>query len=78
MATQITKYLDSAGKEWPTAVEADASDAKIANQAAVEKFVGENYSQTTTNGRKSPAARAAANAIYKWLGSQNAAFSLEA
>lgn len=78
MATQITKYLDSAGKEWQTAVEADASDAKIANQAAVEKFVGENYSQTTTNGRKSPAARAAANAIYKWLGSQNAAFSLEA
>jgi hypothetical protein len=78
MATEITKYLDSAGKEWPTAVEADASDAKIANQAAVEKFIGENYSQTTTNGRKSPAARVAANAIYKWLGSQNAAFSLEA
>lgn len=78
MATEITKYLDSAGKEWTTAVEADASDAKIANQAAVEKFVSDNYSQTTTNGRKSPAARAAANAIYKWLGSQNAAFSLEA
>ena len=78
MATEITKYLDSAGKEWKTAVEADASDAKRANQAVVEKFVSENYTQTTSNGRKSPAAKAAANAIYKFLGTHNAAFSLEA
>ena len=78
MATEITKYLDSAGKEFATAAEANASDAKAANQAAVEKFVGENYKSTTTNGHKSPAAKAAANAIYKWLGSQNAAFTLEA
>ena len=78
MATEITKYLDSAGKEWNTAVDADASTAKLANKEAVEKFVGENYSQTTTNGRKSPAARAAANAIYKWLGSQGSAVTLEA
>ena len=71
MATEITKYLDSAGKEWSSAVEADASDAKIANQAAVEAFVKENYSKATANGRKSPAARAAANAIYRWIGSNS-------
>jgi hypothetical protein len=76
MATEITKYLDSAGKEWPTAVEADASDAKLANQTAVEAFIQENYGKTTSNGRKSPAARAAANAIYKWIGSQGGTVEL--
>ena len=78
MATEITKYLDSAGKEFTTAAEANASDAKRANQEAVEKFVSATYTQTTTNGRKSPAARAAANAIYKWIGSQGSAVTLEA
>ena len=78
MATEITKYLDSAGKACDTAVEADASTAKLANKEAVEKFVSDNYEQTTSNGRKSPAAKAAANAIYKWLGSQNASVTLEA
>ncbi len=76
MATEITKYLDSAGKEFPTAVEADASDAKIANQTAVEGFIKLNYGKATANGRKSPAARAAANAIYKWLGSQSGTVEL--
>lgn len=78
MATEITKYLDSAGKEWSSAVEADASDAKIANQAAVEEFVQSNYGKVTANGRKSPAARAAANAIYRWLGSQAGTVELTA
>ncbi len=78
MATQITKYLDSAGKEFPTAVEADASDAQIANRTAVEEFVQSNYGKATANGRKSPAARAAANAIYKWLGSQTGTVELTA
>lgn len=70
MAIEIIKYLDSAGKDWPTAIEADASDAKIANRAAVEAFVQANYGKATANGRKSPAAGAAANVIYKWLGSR--------
>ena len=69
MATEITKYLDSAGKEHATEAEANAADAKLANQAAVEQFIGKHYKLTASNGRKSPAACAAANAIYAWLGS---------
>ncbi len=78
MATEITKYLNSAGKEFNSRAEADASDAEIRNKEQVEAFVSEHYSGVTSNGRKSPAAKAAANAIYKWLGSQNAAVTVEA
>ena len=78
MATEITKYLNSAGKEFNSRAEADASDAEIRNKEQVEAFVSEYYSGVTSNGRKSPAAKAAANAIYKWLGSQNAPVTVEA
>lgn len=78
MATEITKYVDNAGKEHNTKAEADAADAKLANQAAVEQFVSTRYKLTSSNGRKSPAACAAANAIYAWLGSQGASVTLEA
>ena len=33
MATEITKYIDNAGKEHNTKAEVDAADAKLANQA---------------------------------------------
>ena len=78
MATEITKYLNSAGKEFNSRAEADASDAEIHNKEKVEAFVSEHYSGVTSNGRKSPAAKAAANAIYKWIGSQNASVTIEA
>lgn len=78
MATEIIKYLDSAGKAWDTAIDADTSTAKLTNKEAVEKFISENYAKATSNGRKSPAAKAAANAIYKWLGNQNVVVTLEA
>lgn len=78
MATPITKYLDKAGKAFDTEVEANASDAKAANQAAVDAFVATHYTSKSETGRKSPAATAARNAIYKWLGSQNSTVTLEA
>lgn len=78
MATPVTKYLDKNGKEFDTEAEANASDAKIANQAAVEAFIAKHYQSQSETGRKSPAATAARNAIYKWLGSQNSSVTLEA
>lgn len=78
MTTEITKYLDSTGKEHATEADANTADAKLANQAAVEQFIATRYKLTSSNGRKSPAACAAANAIYAWLGSQGASVTLEA
>ena len=78
MATEITKYLNSEGKEFNSRAEADASDAEIHNKEKLEAFFSGHYSGVTSNGRKSPAAKAAANAIYKWIGSQNASVTIEA
>lgn len=78
MATPITKYLDKNGKEFDTEVEANASDAQIANQVAVDAFVAEHYKSKSDTGRRNPAAMAARNAIYKWLGTQNSTVTLEA
>ena len=58
--TAIDRYLAHIAEI--NATGGDASDAQIANRTAVEAFVKENYSKATANGRKSPAARAAANA----------------
>ena len=44
MATEITKYLNSEGKEFNSRAEADASDAEIHNKEKVEAFVSEHYS----------------------------------
>lgn len=43
MATQITKFADNAGKLFDTEAEADASNAKAANQAVVEEFVNTHF-----------------------------------
>ena len=70
MATAVTKYLDKAGKAFDTEADANASDAKIANAEKVAEFIAMHYNKPTSNGRKSPAAKAAENAIFKWLGNQ--------
>ena len=70
MATQVTKFLDKNGKAFDTEADANASDARIDNAAKVAEFIATHYSKLTVNGRKSPAAKAAENAIFKWLGNQ--------
>ena len=44
----------------------------------VEAFVSEHYSGVTSNGRKIPGCKAAANAIYKWIWKSNASVTIEA
>lgn len=79
MAEQVTRFLDTAGKEWPTEVEADASSAQIANKEAVETFVKQHFPTKPNSRRTNPHASTACKAIYLWLGhSSGREFSLTA
>jgi len=70
MATQVTRYLDNAGKEWASEVEADASNAKIANQEVVNAFVKVHFPAKANSRRGNPHASTASKAIFLWMGSQ--------
>ena len=71
MATQKIKFLDQAGKEFDTAEEADASDARLANEAAVSELVQKHFPSKPGSERSNPHARTAARAIYLWIARSN-------
>lgn len=66
MATTKTKFVDSAGNEFDTEAEADASSAVISNQELVNEFIAAHFNRQTVNGRRSPAATAARNVLNSW------------
>ena len=67
MANQVTKYLDDAGNEFDTEIEADASSAEIKNRTIVESFVAKHFPAKVESKRGNPHAGTAARAIYLWL-----------
>lgn len=78
MAKAIQKFLDSNGKEFNTELEADASDAKIANGAAVEAFVTANFPIKDGAKRGNPHRGTAVKAILMWIAKGNHVFTVEA
>lgn len=68
MATSIIKFLDSTGKEFATEAEANAADARRANQVEVETFVAANFPAKDGAKRANPHASTALKAIYSWIG----------
>lgn len=68
MATQVSKYADNSGKLFDTEVEADASNAKLANQAEVDAFVKTHFPAKANSRRGNPHASTAGKAIFLWLG----------
>lgn len=73
MATAVTKYLDNAGKEFNSDIEADASNAQLADKAAVEAFVIANFPTKAGSKRGNPHAGTALKAIYMWIALQKSA-----
>lgn len=70
MATQVTKFSDNSGKLFDTEAEADASNAKAANQAVVEEFVNTHFPTKPEAPKGNPHAGTAKKAIYLWLAKQ--------
>lgn len=71
MATQITKFADNAGKLFDTEAEADASNAKAANQSVVEEFVAVHFPTKADAPKGNPHAGTAKKAIFLWIGRQH-------
>ena len=70
MATQITKFSDNSGKLFDTEAEADASNAKAANQAVVDEFVAIHFPTKPEAPKGNPHAGTAKKAIYLWIAKQ--------
>ena len=70
MATQITKFADNAGKLFNTEAEADASNAKAANQSVVDEFVSVHFPTKPGAPKGNPHAGTAKKAIFLWIGRQ--------
>jgi hypothetical protein len=70
MATQITKFADNAGKLFDSEAEADASNAKAANQVVVDEFVNTHFPTKPGAPKGNPHAGTAKKAIFLWIGRQ--------
>lgn len=68
MAIQVSKYADNSGKLFDSEVEADASNAKLSNQAEVDAFVKAHFPAKASSRRGNPHASTASKAIFLWLG----------
>lgn len=66
MAIQVTKFQDNAGKEWPTELEADASNVQLANQDEVAAFVKIHFPTKADAKRGNPHAGTAMKGIFLW------------
>lgn len=71
MVTQVTRYLDSTGKEHPSELDANFAEVQIGNKALITNFVAEHF-PTKANARRGNAhASTAIKAITLWIASGN-------
>ena len=66
MATPVTRYLDSTGKEHSSEAEANFADMKAQLQAEVDAFVAEKFPSKEGAKRGNAHASTAAKAIMLW------------